>query len=96
MVGLENLSIIQEIPEARPKVVTLWGTFFLLLENKNAVNKDAILKEIEELDKHIASAEQKLANERFTAHAPEAVVTGVRKLMEENIQKREALKKLLE
>lgn len=96
LVGLENLSIVHEIPEAMPKVVTLWGTFFLLLENKNANTREAILKEIEELDKHITSAEQKLANERFTAHAPEAVIAGVRKLMEENIQKQEALKKLLE
>jgi len=56
---------------------------------------DSIQKDIDTLTKHIESAEKKLANERFISSAPKNVIDGVKKLLEDNRQKREALKKLL-
>ena len=95
LVGFKELRIVDQTLTAMPQIVTLWGTFFLLLETKNNANDaTAIAKEIEQLTQHIQAAEAKLANERFTANAPASVIAGVRKLLEENLQKREALRNL--
>ncbi len=96
LVGLKQIDEETKPKEGMPKTVTLWGTFFLVIDQTSTQDDtDAIKREIELLTKHIQSAEQKLANERFMSHAPEAVIVGVKKLLEDNIQKRDALKKLI-
>lgn len=96
LVGIKEISVESEVKEAMPKMVTLWGTFFILLDQKiMPKDTDSIQKDIDTLTKHIESAEKKLANERFISSAPKNVIDGVKKLLEDNRQKREALKKLL-
>ena len=97
LVGLRNLEKVQEQPEHAAKVVTHWGTFALILEQKelSQEEKQQWLAELERLKQHIASAEQKLKNERFMASAPAPVIDGVRKLLQENQQKKQSLEELL-
>ena len=96
MVGVQAIDEVSEMPEDMPKIVTLWGTFGIVLMKEEGSNDMAnIQKEIDTLTQHILAAEQKLANPRFVECAPQGVKDGVKKLLKENIQKREALKKLL-
>ena len=97
LVGLRRLEKAQEQPENAAKVVTHWGTFALILEQKelSQEEKQQWLAELERLNQHIASAEQKLQNERFMASAPAPVIDGVRKLLQENQQKKQSLEELL-
>jgi valyl-tRNA synthetase len=60
-----------------------------------AAESARLSKELEQLDKVIASSEARLANEAFTAKAPAAVIDGARKQLAENQAKREELRRLL-
>ncbi len=97
LVGVRHLEKVQEQPEHAAKVVTHWGTFALIVEQKEVSpeEKQQWIAELERLNQHIASAEQKLKNERFMASAPVSVIDGVRKLLQENQQKKQSLEELL-
>jgi len=81
---------------AMPGKITPFGTVYLSLEG--LVDKAAELKRIEgelvKLAAFIKSAEAKLANANFTAHAPEAVVAEARRKLAENKDKAVQLEKL--
>jgi valyl-tRNA synthetase len=57
--------------------------------------RDKILKEIDGLIQLIAINESKLGSANFTEKAPQNVVAGARKLLEDNLKKKEALEKIL-
>lgn len=97
LVGVRRLEKVQEQPEHAAKVVTHWGTFALIVEQKevSSEEKQQWVSELKRLNQHIASAEQKLKNERFMASAPAPVIDGVRKLLQENLQKKQSLEELL-
>ena len=96
LIGVKNISQCEKCPDDMPKVVTLWGTFALLLE-RNQIQSDSasLQQEIEALKKHIQTAKTKLENQNFMAHAPTNVVEGVKKQLHDNQQKLEALQKLI-
>jgi valyl-tRNA synthetase len=52
--------------------------------------------ELSELERHLASLEQRLANERFTAKAPATVVEGERQKQREWSARREQLSRKVE
>ena len=95
LVGVKSIRCADEIPADSPKVVTLWGTFAIVLEEKKQLDIEALKQDIATLESYIKTAEQKLANQRFIEHAPAPVVEGVKKQLQENQQKLEALKKYL-
>lgn len=95
LVGVKEIHCVTEIPADSPKVVTLWGTFAIVLEGKKQLDTEALKQDIVTLESYIKTAEQKLANPRFIDHAPASVVEGVKKQLQENQQKLEALKKYL-
>ena len=95
LVGIKEIHCVTEIPADSPKVVTLWGTFAIVLEEKKQLDIEALKQDIATLESYIKTAEQKLANPRFIEHAPAPVVEGVKKQLQENQQKLEALKKYL-
>ena len=51
--------------------------------------------QLEHLEKFLAGIEKKLSNEKFVAHAPEAVVAMERKKQSDSIEKIAALKESL-
>ena len=56
-----------------------------------AAEREKLRKEIEELNKHIASAERQLNNSGFTAKAPPHIVEGLRKQLDDNRRRRDKL-----
>jgi valyl-tRNA synthetase len=95
LVGAKSIHCVTEIPANSPKVVTLWGTFAVVLEHEAQYNVEGLKKDIASLESYITTAEQKLKNQRFIEHAPANVIEGVKKQLMENQQKLESLKKYL-
>ena len=79
-----------------PSKITSFGTVYLSLEGlvDKAAESKRIAAELSKLAGFVKSAEAKLANENFTAHAPEAVVAEARRKLEENREKAAQLEKL--
>ena len=81
---------------AMPSKITAFGTVYLSLEglvDKVAESK-RIAGEIAKISGFVKSAEAKLSNENFVAHAPEAVVAEARRKLAENKEKIAQLEKL--
>jgi valyl-tRNA synthetase len=81
---------------AMPSKITKFGTVYLSLEGlvDKAAEAKRIAGELAKINGFIKSAEAKLANENFVAHAPEAVVAEARRKLEENREKVAQLEKL--
>ena len=79
-----------------PSKITKFGTVYLSLEGlvDKAAESKRIAGELAKLAGFIKSAEAKLANENFVAHAPEAVVAEARRKLAENKEKVAQLEKL--
>jgi valyl-tRNA synthetase len=94
--GAKKLSLISADVQNAPARVTPLGTLYLELASAiTAEDKTKLQKQLEEIEKAIASAENKLNNPTFTGKAPANVIEGVRTTMEQNKKKVEELKKLL-
>jgi len=81
---------------AMPSKITKFGTVYLSLEGlvDKAAESKRIAGELAKVGGFIKSAEAKLANENFVAHAPEAVVAEARRKLAENREKVAQLEKL--
>ena len=81
---------------AMPSKITKFGTVYLSLEGivDKAAEAKRIAGELAKIGGFIKSAEAKLANENFVAHAPEAVVAEARRKLAENREKVAQLEKL--
>ncbi|HVM90414.1 MAG TPA: valine--tRNA ligase [Verrucomicrobiae bacterium] len=90
-----SVAIVDAVPEGY--AVSPSGSATIGLNLAGAVDlekeKAKLAKELEEIEKYIASTEAKLGNEEFTSKAPEKVVQGIKDKLEEAKAKREALKK---
>ena len=81
---------------AMPSKITAFGTVYLSLEGlvDKAAESKRIAGEIAKISGFVKSAEAKLSNENFVAHAPEAVVAEARRKLAENKEKIAQLEKL--
>ena len=81
---------------AMPSKMTAFGTVYLSLEGlvDRAAEAKRIAGELAKVAGFIKSAEAKLANENFVAHAPEAIVAEARRKLEENREKVRQLEKM--
>jgi len=81
---------------AMPSKITKFGTVYLSLEGlvDKAAEAKRIAAELAKIGGFIKSAEAKLANENFVAHAPEAVVAEAKRKLAENKEKVAQLEKL--
>ena len=52
-------------------------------------------KEVEKIEKQINSIEQRLSNKSFVKKAPESVVANFKKSLQENIDKRDKIRKTI-
>ncbi len=81
---------------AMPSKITAFGTVYLSLEGlvDKAAESKRIAGEIAKISGFVKSAEAKLSNGNFVAHAPEAVVAEARRKLAENKEKIAQLEKL--
>ena len=81
---------------AMPSKITRFGTVYLSLEGliDKAAESKRISGELAKISGFIKSAEAKLANDNFVAHAPEAVVAEARRKLAENREKAAQLEKM--
>jgi valyl-tRNA synthetase len=97
LLGAEALTYVDEAPEGAPACVAGLGTAYLDLASTIDVEAEKVRlnKELATLEKAIASAQGKLANEKFTANAPEKVIQGVKDQLAQNLDKVAEFKSLL-
>ncbi len=83
--------------EGAPAVVTQFGTVHLDLSRAVDVGAERIRlnKELEQIARHIAGTEARLANQAFVSKAPAAVLEGARRQLAEQQAKRAELERLL-
>ena len=65
------------------------------VRNQAAAETTRLAKELEQLTKHIAGTEARLANKAFTDKAPPAVIDGAKKQLADQQAKRTELERLL-
>ena len=96
---LLGAAVIQRAADkpALPAIVTPLGTLFLDTGIKldAAAEKARLTKELEQIVKHIAGTEARLANEAFVSKAPPAVLEGARKQLADQKAKRAEIERLL-
>jgi valyl-tRNA synthetase len=83
--------------DGAPAVVTPLGTVYLDLASTVDVGAEKVrlTKELEQLTKHIAGTEARLANKAFTDKAPPAVIEGAKKQLAEQKAKHAELERLI-
>ncbi len=83
--------------DGAPAVVTLLGTLYLDLASTvdAGAEKVRLARELEQISKHIAGTEARLANQAFVSKAPPAVLEGARKQLADQQAKRAELERLL-
>ncbi len=87
----------REKVDGAPAAVTALGTLYLDLASTvdAGAEKVRLTKELDQLVKHIAGTEARLANEAFVSKAPPAVLDGARKQLADQQAKRAELARLL-
>ncbi len=87
----------KESVDGAPAAVTPLGTLYLDLASTvdAGAEKTRLAKELEQLAKHIAGTEARLANKAFTDKAPPAVIAGAQKQLAEQKAKQAELERLL-
>jgi valyl-tRNA synthetase len=83
--------------EGAPAVVTPLGTVYLDLASTVDVGAEKVrlAKELEQLGRHIAGTEARLANQAFVSKAPPTVLDGARKQLAEQQARRAELERLV-
>jgi valyl-tRNA synthetase len=96
MAGAAEITRHEKVDGA-PAMVTPLGTVYLDLASNvdTGAEKARLAKEIEQIAKHIAGTEARLANKAFTDKAPPAVIDGAKKQLAEQKAKETELKRLL-
>jgi valyl-tRNA synthetase len=96
MAGAAEITRKEKV-DAAPAAVTPLGTVYLDLASTVDVGaeKARLTKELEQLTKHIAGTEVRLANQAFVSKAPPAVLEGARKQLADQQAKRAELERLL-
>ena len=96
MAGAAEL-VRQDKVEGAPATVTALGTLYLDLASSvdAGAEKIRLRKELDQLAKHIAGTEARLANEAFVSKAPPAVLEGARKQLADQKAKFAELERLL-
>jgi valyl-tRNA synthetase len=97
LAGAGKMDRVTAQPEGAPAGVTPLGTVYLDLASSvdAAAEKARLSKELEKLDKAIASAKARLSNEKFVGSAPAKVVQGARDQLAQNEAKKEEIERLI-
>ena len=89
--GFSTLRLLDSLPGV-PDLLSPWGDFSL--GEPRALNLKRLRKELTQLEKHIAQARARLANEQFLAQAPKEFINAVRERLKENAAKKADLERL--
>ncbi|MBO5255264.1 MAG: valine--tRNA ligase, partial [Opitutales bacterium] len=94
--GAIEINVIDVQPDA-PAILSELGSIYV--DVKGAVDVEAEIKRLEKdkakLEGAIKSAQARLSNEAFTSKAPQNVIDGAKKQLEENISKLAEIEKLI-
>jgi len=93
--NVENLEIGENIEKPEGWLGFVEGGVEVFVDLSGAIDKDKLKKEAENLEKYIAGVEKKLGNSAFADNAPESVVEGEQKKMDEAKQKLDKIKEQL-
>ena len=95
--GFSDIDTVTGAPDGAPAMVTPIGTFYLDLTSSLDVEaeQERLSRELEKLDKVIIGTRKRLENSSFVDKAPEAVVAGARRQLEENERKRGEIERLI-
>jgi valyl-tRNA synthetase len=87
----------REKVDGAPATVTTLGTVYLDLASTvdAGAEKTRLTKELEQITKHIAGTQARLANESFVSKAPPAVLEGARRQLADQQAKQAELARLL-
>ncbi|MEM0966531.1 MAG: valine--tRNA ligase [Verrucomicrobiota bacterium] len=96
--GFADIETVSEPASSGPAVVTPLGTFHLDLSSSMDIEaeKERLSMELVKLDKVILGSEKRLENQAFLEKAPESVIEGAKRQLEENERKRAEVERLLE
>ncbi len=98
LIGAASIEAVSEAPSGAAAVVIRAGTLYLRLEG--AVDLDAERKklqaEVAKVQAFISSTEKRLGNPSFTGKAPQAVVDGAKRQLDEAGERLSELNRLLE
>jgi valyl-tRNA synthetase len=97
MIGAKQIVNVSVPPVGAPATVTSLGTTYLVVASAvdAGAEKARLTKELDQLTKHIAGTEARLANQAFVSKAPPAVLDGARKQLADQQAKRAELERLL-
>ncbi len=96
LAGAKEIAVREKV-DGLPAVVTPLGTLYLDLASSVdvAAERTRMGKELQQLDKQIASTEARLGNEKFVSQAPPEVVEGARRQLDKLRGKKEEIERLL-
>ena len=96
LVGASEITVVAQQPDA-PAILSELGSIYV--DMKGAVDAESEIKRLEKdkakLEGAIKSAQARLANEAFTSKAPQNVIDGAKKQLEDNIAKLAEIEKLI-
>ena len=96
LIGAAEINVVAS-PSDSPAVLTALGSVYV--DIKGAVDVEAETKRLEKekskLEGAIKSAQARLANEAFTSKAPQNVIDGAKKQLEDNLAKLAEIEKLI-
>ena len=96
LIGAAEINVVAS-PSDSPAVLTALGSVYV--DIKGAVDVEAETKRLEKekskLEGAIKSAQARLANEAFTSKAPQNVIDGAKKQLEDNLAKLSEIEKLI-
>lgn len=98
LASVDHLEFVADAPDGMPAGVAGLGTVYIDLASSVDVEAEVerLGREHERLLKGIRSGEAKLSNEKFVANAPESVVAGARKQLEETKARFEEIERLIQ
>jgi valyl-tRNA synthetase len=95
LLAIDKVDLIDEVLQMPPAQSAL-GTIFLEFEKADSgAERQRIEREIKKISDLINLNEVKLSNKSFLENAPDSVVAGARKMLRENVEKRNELVKIL-
>ena len=98
IIGAKSIDTIISVPKKAPARVTPLGTLYLDLQS--SINIDLEIKRLEKQKKQLTEilfkSEAKLNNQKFLKNAPEKILIGAKKQLQETRQKHREIKRLLD
>ncbi len=97
LLGVESIECIpsEDAPDLPAETTPLGILYFKSPVQASAIDQERLREELKSVERFIALNQQKLQSPQFAQKAPPQVIQGARKQLEENIMRRDEIKKIL-